>query len=45
MNTLAGGNVLVQRLGDIWQGKRTWSEELENNQVNPTLTSATAGDT
>ena len=44
MNTLAGGNVLVQRLGDIWQGKRTWSEELENNQVNPTLTSAAAGD-
>ena len=44
VNQLAMGNVLVQRLGDILNGKRTWAKELENNSVVPTLTTAVAGD-
>ena len=44
MNALADGQVLVQRLEDIKAGKRTWQEELEQNSVVPTLTSAKAGD-
>lgn len=44
LNALGNGNVLVQRLGDIYRGKRTWEHELENNKVVPTLKSAVAGD-
>ena len=44
LNELGNGNVLVQRLGDIYRGKRTWEEELKNNKVKPTLKSAVAGD-
>ena len=44
VNQLAMGNVLVQRLGDILNGKRTWAKELANNSVVPTLTTAVAGD-
>jgi hypothetical protein len=44
MNELANGNVLVQRLGDINNGKRTWSEELKSNKLVPTLENAVAGD-
>lgn len=44
LNQLGGGNIIVQRLGDIYRGKRTWSYELENNKVKPTLKSAVAGD-
>lgn len=44
LNKLGGGNVVVQRLGDIYRGKRTWEEELENNKVEPTLKAAVAGD-
>lgn len=43
-NQLGKGNVLVQRLGDILKGKRTWEEELKNNSVVPTLKTAIAGD-
>ena len=43
-NQLGKGNVLVQRLGDILNGKRTWQEELEKNSVVPTLKTAVAGD-
>lgn len=43
-NQLGKGNVLVQRLGDILEGKRTWQEELEKNTVVPTLKTAIAGD-
>ncbi len=43
-NQLGKGNVLVQRLGDILAGKRTWQEELEKNSVVPTLKTAIAGD-
>lgn len=44
LNALAKGQVMVQRLGDIKAGKRTWEEELKNNSVEPTLKSAVAGD-
>ena len=44
LNELGNGNVLVQRLGDIYRGKRTWDEELKNNKIVPTLKSAVAGD-
>ena len=44
LNALGNGNIVVQRLGDIYRGKRTWEEELKNNSVEPTLKSAVAGD-
>ena len=44
LNDLGAGNIVVQRLGDIYRGKRTWDYELERNSVVPTLKSAVAGD-
>ena len=44
LNELGAGNIVVQRLGDIHRGKRTWEEELKTNKVKPTLKSAVAGD-
>ena len=44
LNSLGNGNIVVQRLGDIYRGKRTWEEDLINNSVEPTLKSAVAGD-
>ena len=44
LNALGNGNIVVQRLGDIYRGKRTWKEELENNSLKPTLKTAVAGD-
>lgn len=44
LNALGNGNIVVQRLGDIYRGKRTWDEELKNNSVVPTLKTAVAGD-
>ncbi|MFA9464440.1 MAG: NAD(P)/FAD-dependent oxidoreductase [Velocimicrobium sp.] len=43
-NMLANGQILVQRFGDILEGKRTWKEELERSNVRPTLPDAIAGD-
>ena len=43
-NQLGRGNILVQRLGDILNGKRSWDKDLENNSVVPTLKTAVAGD-
>ncbi|MDE6968055.1 MAG: FAD-binding protein [Clostridia bacterium] len=43
-NMLANGRVLVQRYGDILDGKRTWQKELDNSNVRPTLPDAVAGD-
>ena len=43
-NQLGKGNILVQRLGDIFNGKRTWEKDLKNNSVIPTLKTAIAGD-
>ncbi len=44
VNKLANGGILVQRLGDIYRGKRTWQHDLDNNKIKPTLTSAIPGD-
>ena len=44
LNELGAGNIVVQRLGDIYRGKRTWKEELDHNKVVPTLKAAVPGD-
>ena len=44
LNELGAGNIVVQRLGDINRGKRTWQEELDHNKVVPTLKAAVPGD-
>ena len=41
---LANGQILVQRFGDILDGKRTWQKELAQSNVKPTLKDAVAGD-
>ena len=43
-NMLANGQILVQRYGDILDGKRTWERELIRSNVRPTLPDAVAGD-
>lgn len=44
-NMLGGKNaILVQRFGDILDGKRTWDEELSRSNLKPTLKDAVAGD-
>ena len=43
-NMLANGHILVQRFGDILDGKRTWPKELTRNNLRPTLPDAVAGD-
>ena len=43
-NMLANGHILVQRFGDILDGKRTWEKELGQSNVRPTLPDAVAGD-
>ena len=43
-NMLANGQILVQRYGDILDGKRTWEKELARSNVRPTLPDAVAGD-
>lgn len=44
LNRLGGGAIMVQRLGDIYRGRRTWEEDLKNNSVEPTLKGAVPGD-
>ncbi len=44
LNALGGDNVVVQRLGDIYRGRRTWEKDLARNRVVPTLKSAVPGD-
>ena len=41
---LGDGHILVQRFGDILDGKRTWPKELNQSNLKPTLTDAVAGD-
>ena len=41
---LGNGQILVQRFGDILDGKRTWEKELARSNVRPTLPDAVAGD-
>ena len=43
-NMLGSGRILVQRYGDILDGKRTWQDELSKSNVQPTLPDAVAGD-
>lgn len=43
-NMLGAGHILVQRYGDILDGKRTWARELARANVRPTLKDAVAGD-
>ena len=43
-NMLGAGHILVQRYGDILDGKRTWPNELSLSNVRPTLPDAEAGD-
>ncbi|MCK4258866.1 MAG: NAD(P)/FAD-dependent oxidoreductase [Halanaerobiales bacterium] len=44
VNMLGNGKILVQRYGDILNGKRTWQDELDQSNVKPTLPDAIAGD-
>ena len=43
-NMLGAGHIMVQRYGDILDGKRTWAKELAHSNVRPTLKDAVAGD-
>ena len=43
-NMLGAGHILVQRYGDILDGKRTWPKELSQSNLRPTLPDAVAGD-
>lgn len=43
-NMLANGKIMVQRFGDILDGKRTWQDELNRSNIVPTLPDAVAGD-
>ena len=43
-NMLGAGHIMVQRYGDILDGKRTWQKELAHANVRPTLQDAIAGD-
>lgn len=43
-NMLGAGHILVQRYGDILDGKRTWAKELMFSNVQPTLKDAVPGD-
>ncbi|MEG0769112.1 MAG: FAD-dependent oxidoreductase [Ruthenibacterium sp.] len=43
-NMLGAGHILVQRFGDILDGKRTWQKELSRSNLQPTLPDAVAGD-
>lgn len=43
-NMLGDGHILVQRFGDILDGKRTWPKELSRSNLVPTLPDAIAGD-
>ncbi|MBQ8952920.1 MAG: FAD-binding protein [Clostridia bacterium] len=43
-NMLGAGHIMVQRYGDILDGKRTWQKELAFSNVRPSLPDAVAGD-
>ena len=43
-NMLGAGHILVQRYGDILDGKRTWQNELSQSNLRPSLKDAVAGD-
>ena len=41
---LLGEDIIVQRLGDLQQGKRSTAERIERGTITPTLAGATPGD-
>lgn len=41
---MLGGGILVQRFGDLIDGRRSTPERIKASIINPTLTSATPGD-
>lgn len=41
---MLGGGVLVQRLGDLWEGRRSTEKRLAKSMVERTLQAATPGD-
>lgn len=41
---MLGGGVIVQRLGDLWEGRRSTEKRLQKSMVEPTLKTATPGD-
>lgn len=43
-NYISGGTVIVQRFGDLKNGRRTTEDKLKNSTIQPTLKSAYAGD-
>ena len=43
-NMLTGGGIMVQRLGDLLQGRRTDASRLKKSTTVPTLTTAVPGD-
>ncbi|NLO49357.1 MAG: FAD-binding protein [Clostridiales bacterium] len=43
-NMLGGGRIMVQRYGDVLDGKRTWQDELSKSNIKPSLPDAVAGD-
>ena len=43
-NTLTGGGIMVQRLGDLLKGRRTDWSRLKKSTTEPTLTTAVPGD-
>lgn len=43
-NMLGGEHIIVQRLGDIYNNKRTTRERLDANEIQPTLKDAEPGD-
>lgn len=44
VNMLGNGKIVVQRYGDILDGKRTWDKELYQTNIKHTLPDAEAGD-
>jgi len=44
VNMLGNGKILVQRFGDILEGKRTWQKELTQTNLIPSMPDAVAGD-
>ncbi|MBE7074925.1 MAG: FAD-dependent oxidoreductase [Clostridiales bacterium] len=44
VNMLGDKHIMVQRLGDIKAGKRTWQKELSQTNIKHTLVDAVAGD-
>ncbi|WP_409968845.1 FAD-binding protein [Bengtsoniella intestinalis] len=43
-NMLGNGQIMVQRFGDIIDGKRTWQKELAQSNIRHTLPDVVAGD-